>query len=56
MLVSIYIALAIMCLIAQRHNGLFTAVMTALFWPIILVFLVLSPFVMGITAAIRRGR
>jgi len=44
MLASIYIIIAVIFFFAQRKNGLFTALLTATFWPIVLASLTLFGF------------
>ncbi|PFG10685.1 hypothetical protein [Marinobacter sp. LV10MA510-1] len=37
MLEGIYIVIAILLFVAQLQNGFFTALLTAVFWPIVIV-------------------
>ena len=47
MLEGIYIVLAILMFFGQLRNGLFTALWTAAFWPIWVLWLSLLPFFMA---------
>lgn len=45
MLEGIYIVIAVLLFFAQIKNGFFTALLTAVFWPIVIVGLSLYTFV-----------
>jgi hypothetical protein len=44
MLLTIYIVVAVLLFLAQLNNGFFTALLTAIFWPIVLTGLTLFTF------------
>ncbi|EKA3900159.1 hypothetical protein EFU53_000982 [Vibrio cholerae] len=54
MLEGIYIVIAILLFFAQLQNGFFTALLTAVFWPIVIVGLSLFQFFLALYYAVKK--
>jgi hypothetical protein len=53
---TVYIIVGLLTFFAQLRNGLISAILTAILWPIALGILVLSPFILGVLSFFNKSR